>query len=85
MRGLAGVVVKAAHWVERARARSTGLLEPSAAQAAARSLSLLATAVRAADQPDAADDLMSFAARFLLENTAVNGVDLIVDGGWHCR
>ena len=25
------------------------------------------------------------AARFLLENTAVNGVDLIVDGGWHCR
>jgi NAD(P)-dependent dehydrogenase (short-subunit alcohol dehydrogenase family) len=25
------------------------------------------------------------AATFLLENTAVNGVDLIVDGGWHCR
>jgi NAD(P)-dependent dehydrogenase (short-subunit alcohol dehydrogenase family) len=25
------------------------------------------------------------AARFLLENTAVNGVDLIVDCGWHCR
>ena len=24
-------------------------------------------------------------AVFLLENTAVNGVDLIVDGGWHCR
>ena len=22
---------------------------------------------------------------FLLENRAVNGVDLIVDGGWHCR
>jgi len=22
---------------------------------------------------------------FLLENAAVNGVDLIVDGGWHCR
>ena len=22
---------------------------------------------------------------FLLDNTAVNGVDLIVDGGWHCR
>lgn len=22
---------------------------------------------------------------FLLENTAVNGVDLTVDGGWHCR
>ena len=22
---------------------------------------------------------------FLLENTAVNGIDLIVDGGWHCR
>lgn len=22
---------------------------------------------------------------FLLENTAVNGVELIVDGGWHCR
>ncbi len=25
------------------------------------------------------------AAVFLLENQAVNGVDLIVDGGWHCR
>ena len=25
------------------------------------------------------------AAVFLLENPAVNGVDLIVDGGWHCR
>ena len=22
---------------------------------------------------------------FLLENAAVDGVDLIVDGGWHCR
>ncbi len=25
------------------------------------------------------------AAVFLLENRAMNGVDLIVDGGWHCR
>jgi NAD(P)-dependent dehydrogenase (short-subunit alcohol dehydrogenase family) len=25
------------------------------------------------------------ATTFLLENPAVNGVDLIVDGGWHCR
>jgi NAD(P)-dependent dehydrogenase (short-subunit alcohol dehydrogenase family) len=25
------------------------------------------------------------ATTFLLENGAVNGVDLIVDGGWHCR
>jgi len=25
------------------------------------------------------------ATAFLLENSAVNGVDLIVDGGWHCR
>jgi hypothetical protein len=25
------------------------------------------------------------AAVFLFENTAINGVDLIVDGGWHCR
>ncbi len=25
------------------------------------------------------------AAVFLLENKAVNGVELIVDGGWHCR
>jgi hypothetical protein len=22
---------------------------------------------------------------FLLENEAMNGVELIVDGGWHCR
>jgi NAD(P)-dependent dehydrogenase (short-subunit alcohol dehydrogenase family) len=25
------------------------------------------------------------AVSFLLENPGVNGVDLIVDGGWHCR
>jgi NAD(P)-dependent dehydrogenase (short-subunit alcohol dehydrogenase family) len=25
------------------------------------------------------------AVTFLLENGAVNGVDLIIDGGWHCR
>jgi NAD(P)-dependent dehydrogenase (short-subunit alcohol dehydrogenase family) len=25
------------------------------------------------------------AVAFLLENTGVNGVELIVDGGWHCR
>jgi hypothetical protein len=25
------------------------------------------------------------ASVFLLENGAVNGVELIVDGGWHCR
>jgi NAD(P)-dependent dehydrogenase (short-subunit alcohol dehydrogenase family) len=25
------------------------------------------------------------ATAFLLENPAVNGVELIVDGGWHCR
>jgi NAD(P)-dependent dehydrogenase (short-subunit alcohol dehydrogenase family) len=25
------------------------------------------------------------AVRFLFENSAVNGIDLIVDGGWHCR
>lgn len=25
------------------------------------------------------------AVSFLLENPAVNGVDLIIDGGWHCR
>ncbi|HUG47812.1 MAG TPA: SDR family oxidoreductase [Candidatus Limnocylindria bacterium] len=29
-------------------------------------------------------DIVS-AVSFLLENPAVNGVDLIVDGGWHCR
>jgi NAD(P)-dependent dehydrogenase (short-subunit alcohol dehydrogenase family) len=28
---------------------------------------------------------MVHAAVFLLENGSVNGVDLIVDGGWHCR
>jgi hypothetical protein len=25
------------------------------------------------------------ACAFLLENPSVNGVDLIVDNGWHCR
>jgi len=30
------------------------------------------------------DEIMD-ATVFLLENAAVNGVDLIVDGGWHCR
>jgi NAD(P)-dependent dehydrogenase (short-subunit alcohol dehydrogenase family) len=30
------------------------------------------------------DDIVG-ATVFLLENEAMNGVDLIVDGGWHCR
>lgn len=30
-------------------------------------------------------DEIADATVFLLENAAVNGVDLIVDGGWHCR
>ncbi len=30
-------------------------------------------------------DEIAGAVVFLLENTAVNGVELIVDGGWHCR
>lgn len=30
-------------------------------------------------------DEIVHATEFLLENGAVNGVDLIVDGGWHCR
>ena len=30
-------------------------------------------------------DEVVHAVVFLLENRAVNGVDLIVDGGWHCR
>ena len=30
-------------------------------------------------------DEIVHAVVFLLENGAVNGVDLIVDGGWHCR
>jgi NAD(P)-dependent dehydrogenase (short-subunit alcohol dehydrogenase family) len=33
----------------------------------------------------AAMDEIAGAAEFLLENGAVNGVELIVDGGWHCR
>jgi NAD(P)-dependent dehydrogenase (short-subunit alcohol dehydrogenase family) len=33
----------------------------------------------------AAMDEIVGAAEFLLENGAVNGVELIVDGGWHCR
>jgi NAD(P)-dependent dehydrogenase (short-subunit alcohol dehydrogenase family) len=30
-------------------------------------------------------DEIVHAVTFLLENGAVNGIDLIVDGGWHCR
>jgi NAD(P)-dependent dehydrogenase (short-subunit alcohol dehydrogenase family) len=30
-------------------------------------------------------DQIADATEFLLENEAVNGVELIVDGGWHCR
>ena len=37
------------------------------------------------DRPPGDDGRDRGAAVFLLENTAVNGVDLIVDGGWHCR
>jgi hypothetical protein len=60
-------VVKAAHWVERARSRSaTQVAEPTARRASG-SLAVLASALRSCGQPDAADDLQSFAARFVLD------------------
>ncbi len=60
-------LVKAAHWVERARARRAVPIAAPTAQAASASLSVLASALRACGQPDAADDLQSFAARFVLD------------------
>ncbi len=62
-----GVVVKAAHWVERARARQGARIAAPTARAASRSLAVLASALRSCGQPDAADDLQSFAARFVLD------------------
>ena len=58
-----GVVVKAAHWVERARARQGARIAAPTARAASRSLAVLASALRSCGQPDAADDLQSFAER----------------------
>jgi hypothetical protein len=62
-----GAVVKAAHWVERARARRAVPLDVATAHTAARTLGVLSAAVRAAGQPDSADDLQAFAGRFLLD------------------
>jgi NAD(P)-dependent dehydrogenase (short-subunit alcohol dehydrogenase family) len=42
------------------------------------------TAVTPTGRLAAMSDIVG-ATVFLLENPAVNGVDLIVDGGWHCR
>ena len=62
-----GAVVKAAHWTERARSRESATIPPQLAQEAATSLADVAHALRACDQPDAADDLDAFAARFVLD------------------
>ncbi len=62
-----GAAVKAAHWTERARARATASVDEPLARRAAAALGALATAVRACGQPDAADDLDAFGARFVLD------------------
>ena len=64
---LLGAVVKAAHWTERARSRRASRIGPHLARRAARALSAVAAALRAAEQPEAADDLDAFAARFVLD------------------
>ena len=60
-------VVKAAHWTERARSREAAMISPPLARAAATSLTSVAYALRTCDQPDAAEDLDAFAARFILD------------------
>ena len=62
-------VVKAAHWTERARSREAATISPQLAREAAMSLASVAYALRTCDQPDAADDLDAFAARFILDMT----------------
>lgn len=64
---LLGAVVKAAHWTERARSRRASRIGPHLARRAARALRAVAAALRAAEQPEAADDLDAFAARFVLD------------------
>ncbi len=84
--------VKAAHWTERARSRRASAVDPVLARAAEAALAALARAVRACGQPEAADDLDAFAARFVLdldvEGTAAAGTagtdlgveSVVVDG-----
>jgi hypothetical protein len=63
-----GPVVKAAHWSERYRARNPRAIPNAEAYAAHDALLALAGALVGVEQPDAAQDVAAFAARFVLDH-----------------
>ena len=74
----------------RGAAAPAGQLDPSRHRRRQPVLGGQAGGHRADDRRDPTGRLATMAdivdaTVFLLENPAVNGVDLIVDGGWHCR
>jgi hypothetical protein len=63
-----GPTVKAAHWSERHRARQVTDLSAHDAYAGRDALLALAAALEGVEQPDAAEDVRAFAARFVLDH-----------------
>jgi uncharacterized protein YcaQ len=62
-------------------------IDPTAAVAPSADLvawSRLGSRYRPADLTRALEQEVVGASRFLLENEAVNGINLVVDGGWIC-
>jgi hypothetical protein len=63
-----GPVVKAAHWSERYRSRRTRTITNADAYAMHDALLVLAQALVGVEQPEAAQDVAAFAARFVLDH-----------------
>jgi hypothetical protein len=70
-----GPTVKAAHWSERFRARRSRAIANAEAYALHDALSSLAHALVGVEQPDAAQDVAAFAARFVLDHEPEPPVD----------
>lgn len=71
-----GPTVKAAHWSERFRARGARTISAAEAYATHDALLALAAALTGVDQPDAAQDVAAFAARFVLDHDERPVIDL---------
>jgi hypothetical protein len=78
---LVAPVVKAAHWNERYRSRNAAAIDASTAYACHDVLAELAGTLRDLDQPEAAEDVAAFAARFVLDFDARPAAPLRLLGG----
>lgn len=71
-----GPTVKAAHWSERFRARGSRTISAAEAYATHDALLALSTALAGVEQPEAAQDVAAFAARFVLDHDEPEPADL---------